>query len=66
MIKGVAAKSASVHTIPERLARRQAIKTGGRRTVHEDRIAPPIDWKAPFGQLEREENSQQRQYSACS
>ena len=35
-----------------------------RRTLHEDVIAPPIDCKAPFGQLERKEDRQYRQYSA--
>ena len=62
MIKGVLAKSASVH------AREISKRTGnekGRRTIRENRIAPPIDLNATFGQLEREENGQQRQHRAC-
>lgn len=36
------------------------------RTVHKNGVAPPIDRKAAFGQLEGKENGNQREHGACS
>jgi hypothetical protein len=72
-IKGVPAKSAAVHNRSSKVSKSTEIekKEGAeRRTIHEDRIAPPfVDWKAvvgQFGQLERKENRQYGQYSTYS
>jgi hypothetical protein len=47
-------------TDSERSASQQGLKKkrAERRTILEDRITPPIEFHAPFGQLERKENRQ--------